>query len=104
MNYAIEWLYNLSFGNYGIWRIRINECCFKKQQKIVKQKRETFKKTLGGYGEGEKTEYDFPKAQRHTLKRIKERMIYENGQILKRRIIAFVAICIILITGLVYIL
>ena len=66
--------------------------------------REKFKRTFGKYKSKGKPEYDFPEAQPHTLKRIRERVIYENEQILKRRIIAFVAICIILITGLVYIL
>ena len=66
--------------------------------------REKFQRTFGKYRSKGKPEYDFPKAQPHTIKRIRERMIYENEQILKRRIIAFIAICIILITGLVYML
>jgi hypothetical protein len=66
--------------------------------------REKFKRTFGKYRLKGKPEYDFPKVQPHTLRRIKERMIYENEQIFKRRIIAFIAISIILITVLFYIL
>lgn len=66
--------------------------------------REKFKRTFGKYKSKGKPEYDFPKAQPHTIRRLKERMIYENEQIFKRRAIAFVAISIILITVLFYIL
>ncbi|MDC0957406.1 hypothetical protein OAS44_05980 [Flavobacteriaceae bacterium] len=66
--------------------------------------REKFKRTFGKYKSKGKPEYDFPKAQLHTIRRLKERMIYENEQIIKRRIIAFIAVSIILITVLFYIL
>ncbi|PTM09720.1 MAG: hypothetical protein DA407_05220 [Bacteroidetes bacterium] len=88
----------MGFGGSGSMNVVL------RNNKKLLSKREKFKKTLGGYVEGKKTEYDFPKAQRHMLKRIKERMIYDNGQILKRRIIAFIAVSIILITGIIYIL
>jgi hypothetical protein len=88
----------MGFGGSGSMNVVL------KNNKKLLNKREKFKKPLGGYGKSKKPEYDFPEAQPHTLKRIRERVIYENEQILKRRIIAFVAICIILITGLVYIL
>lgn len=51
-----------------------------------------------------KAEYYFPKAQPHILRRIKERLVYENKQIVKRRFIAFIAISITLIAILIYIL
>lgn len=88
----------MGFGGSGSMNVVL------KNNKKLLNKREKFKKTLGGYGKSKKPEYDFPKAQPQTLKRIRERMIYENEQLLRRRIIAFVAICIILITGLIYIL
>ena len=66
--------------------------------------REKFQRTFGKYRSKGKPEYDFPKAQPHTLKRIRERVIDENEQILKRRVSAFVARCMLLITGSVYIL
>ena len=74
-----------------------------KNNRKLLNKRERFKRTLGGYDKGRKPEYDFPKAQPYFLRRLKERMIHENNQILKRRIIAFISIAIILITGLLYI-
>ncbi len=47
--------------------------------------REKFKRTFGKYKSKGKPEYDFPKAQLHTIRRLKERMIYENEQINKKK-------------------
>jgi len=88
----------MGFGGSGSMNVVL-----KNNRKLL-NKREKFKKSLGGYSYKEKPEYDFPKAQPHTIRRLKERMIYENEQVLKRRIIAFIAISIILITVLFYIL
>jgi len=87
----------MGFGGSGSMNVVL------KNDKKLLNTREKFKKTLGGYGKGRKTEYDFPKAQPHVLRRLKERMKHENEQILKRRIIAFIAVSIMLITGLLYI-
>jgi len=77
----------------------------KNNRKLLRNvNREKFKKTFGTNKPSGKIEYDFPKAQPHMLRCIKERLVYENEQLLRRIIIAFVAICVILITGLIYIL
>lgn len=86
----------MGFGGSGSMNVVL------KNNKNLLNKRKKFRKTLGGYGNEEKTEYDFPKAQSHTIRRLKERIKYENEQILKRRIIVFIAISIILITGFIY--
>lgn len=88
----------MGFGSSGSMNLVL-----KNNRKLLRNvSREKFKRTFGAYRSKGKTEYDFPKAQPHTLRRLKERLVYENEQILKRRIIAFVAICVILITGLIY--
>ena len=75
----------------------------KNNRKLLRNvSREKFKRTFGMYRSKGKTEYDFPKAQPHVLRRLKERIIQENEQIVKRRIIAFIAISILLITGFIY--
>ena len=90
----------MGFGSAGSMNVVL-----KNNRKLRRNvNREKFQRTFGKYKLTGKPEFNFPKAQPHTIKRIRERMIFENEQILRRRIIAFVAICIILITGLVYIL
>lgn len=54
----------MGFGGLGSMNVVL-----KKNKKML-NKREKFKKTLGGYGKSKKPEYDFPEAQPHTLKRI----------------------------------
>ena len=90
----------MGFGGSGSMNVDL-----KNNRKFLRNvSREKFKRTFGAYRSKGKQEYDFPKAQPHTLRRIKERLVYENEQLLRRRIIAFIVICIVLITGLLYIL
>ena len=90
----------MGFGGSGSMNVVL-----KNNRKLLRNvNREKFKWTSETYRLNGKTEYDFPEAQSHVLWRLKERIIYENKQIFRKRIIAFVAICVILITGLVYIL
>lgn len=90
----------MGFGGSGSMNVVL-----KNNRKLLRNvSLEKFKRTFGVYRLKGKQEYDFPKAQPHTLRRIKERLVYENEQLLRRRIIAFIVICIVLITGLLYIL
>jgi len=90
----------MGFGSVGAMNATI-----KNNRKLLSNVgHEKFKRTFGAYKSKRKPEYDFPKAQPHALRRLKERVKYENEQILKRRIIAFIAIATLLITVLVYLL
>ncbi|RYH75691.1 hypothetical protein EVU94_01655 [Flavobacteriaceae bacterium 144Ye] len=51
-----------------------------KNNEKMRNRRDKFKKTLGGYDNKRKTEYDFPEATPEVLKEIKERLIKERKQ------------------------
>ena len=52
----------------------------KNNEKMRRQKRERFKKQIGGYGSLEKTEYNLPKATPEQLNAIRIRMKKERRQ------------------------
>ena len=70
-----------------------------KNNRNLLKRRKKLKDTLGSYGNNEKPEFDFPEATPQVLTAIRERLLLENEIIRRRRIIAFIAIASVLITG-----
>jgi len=70
-----------------------------KNNRNLLKRRKKLKDTLGSYARSEKPEFDFPEATPQVLTGIRERLLLENELIRKRRIIAFVTILSVLITG-----
>lgn len=56
------------------------------------------KDKLGGYGNGEKVEFDFPEVTPEVLRNIRERLQKERRQLLWKRGILFLIITVILLT------
>lgn len=67
-----------------------------------KQRTQFDKDTVGGYGSGEKVEFDFPEVTPHVLRNIRDRLQKERRQMLIKRSILFVIISTILIVLLVH--
>ncbi|WP_439151421.1 hypothetical protein [Winogradskyella sp.] len=66
-----------------------------KNNNIMRSKREKFKRTLGGYGKGSKTEYNLPKASAKQLKDIAKRLKEEQ----QLRMIKVIVVTVILFLG-----
>ena len=60
------------------------------------------KDKVGGYGNGEKVEFDFPEVTHEVLKKIKDRLQKERKQTLLKRSIIFVIITMIVILIIMY--
>ena len=64
----------------------------------LRSKRQPFKKQLGGYGKRKKTTYDFPKADKRTLYKIRQRMRAER----KKRTLKITLVMVGIITLMAY--
>lgn len=68
-----------------------------------RKKRTQFDKDkLGGYGDGERVEFDFPEVTPEILKSIRERLLQERNQLIIKRRILFAIISAGIITLLIY--
>jgi len=73
-----------------------------KNNRNLLKKRKRLVNTLGGYDPSKKTEYDFPKSNKRILRAVREKVLRENKEILKKRIILFSFLIVLLITGIAY--
>ena len=90
----------MGFGSIGAMNATI-----KNNRNLLRNvKREKFENSLGSYSEGEKPEFNLPKASPQLLKAIREKMIFDNEQRQRKKNIVFAFIIIALITLLVTVL
>ena len=90
----------MGFGGSGSMNIVMKN----NRNLLSNTKREKFKNALGSYSEGEKPEFNLPKASPQLLKAIREKMIFDNEQRQRKKNIVFAFIIIALITLLVTVL
>lgn len=82
---------------------RAMNIAIKNNRKLL-PKRDRFKRTFGKYSNDKKPEYNFPKAQAHVLRQIRERLIEERKQRTKKRVILFMFLVMSIVTVLMIIL
>ncbi len=69
-----------------------------KNNNLIRKKRTHFDKdSLGGYGNGEKVEFNFPEVTPEILRNIRDRLQKERRELLLKRGILFFVITIVLI-------
>ena len=71
-----------------------------KAMKLDKTKR--FRKTLGGYDWSTSMQFNFSKTTPQELKRIREKIQQDNKRILRKQIIIFIVLIVILIMSFMY--
>ena len=81
----------MGFGGVGSMHVVL------KNNKLLLNKKDRFKKSLGSYGEFTiKPRYTFPEVRPHTLRRIRRKIQKENRRVLIKRLILLGVVVIIL--------
>ncbi|MGJ8592128.1 MAG: hypothetical protein ACSHXF_06250 [Aquaticitalea sp.] len=74
----------------------------KSNKNIMLDKTKRFKKTLGGYGDVDNAQFDFPETSPDVLSNIRNRLQKEERRLLTKQLILFCAITIIILSIVIY--